>query len=140
MECRSQQIEQVLMNLLTNARDALNDRYPAYHEDKIIRVSARPFEKNGSIWIQMTVEDHGNGIPAGVRDRIFDPFYTTKPMGRGTGLGLSISYGIVKDHGGCLHFETEAGRYTRFHVDLPASPPEGTRTEDFTASPKASVR
>ena len=139
MECRSQQIEQVLMNLLTNARDALNDRYPAYHEDKIIRVSARPFEKNGSIWIQMTVEDHGNGIPAGVRDRIFDPFYTTKPMGRGTGLGLSISYGIVKDHGGCLHMETEPGHFTRFHVDLPATASEETRTKDFATSPKAAV-
>lgn len=120
MECRSQQIEQVLLNLLTNARDALNDRYSGYHEDKIIRITAACFEKEGRTWIRTTVEDHANGIPEGVRDRVFDPFYTTKPVGKGTGLGLSISYGIVKDHGGVLHFETEAGRGTRFHIDLPA--------------------
>ncbi|MBI5818192.1 MAG: PAS domain S-box protein [Verrucomicrobia bacterium] len=119
MECRSQQIEQVLMNLLTNARDALNEKYPAYHEDKIIRVSARLFEKDGKPWIRTTIEDHGNGIPAEIRDRIFDPFYTTKPTGRGTGLGLSISHGLVEEHGGKLFLETEAGRYTRFYMDLP---------------------
>ncbi|MBI5685034.1 MAG: PAS domain S-box protein [Verrucomicrobia bacterium] len=119
MECRGQQIEQVLMNLLTNARDALNEKYAGYHDDKIIRISAGVFEKDGKPWIRMTVEDHGPGIPANIRNRIFDPFYTTKPAGKGTGLGLSISHGIVKDHGGELHFETEPGRHTRFHVDLP---------------------
>ena len=115
MECRSQQIEQVLLNLLTNARDALNEKYPAYHEDKIIRVTARLFEQDGARWIRTTVEDHANGIPPGVRDRVLDPFFTDK----GTGLGLSISHGIVKDHQGELHFETETGRGTRFHMDLP---------------------
>ena len=119
MECHSQQLEQVLLNLLTNARDALNEKYPAYHEDKIIRVTARLFERDGARWIRTTVEDHANGIPAEVRDRVLDPFFTTKPAGKGTGLGLSISHGIVKDHGGVLHFETESGRGTRFHMDLP---------------------
>ncbi|MBI5687673.1 MAG: PAS domain S-box protein [Verrucomicrobia bacterium] len=119
MECRGQQLEQVLLNLLTNARDALNEKYPAFHEDKIIRVSVRRFEQDGAPWIRTTIEDHGNGIPEGIRGRIFDPFYTTKPTGKGTGLGLSISYGLVKDHGGRLHFETETGRFTRFHMDLP---------------------
>ncbi len=119
MVCRSQQIEQVLMNLLTNARDALNEKYPAYHEDKIIRVSAHLFEKNGKSWVRTTVEDHGNGIPAEIRDRIFDPFYTTKPTGKGTGLGLSISHSLIEEHGGRLLLETEVGRYARFHMDLP---------------------
>lgn len=118
-ECRSQQIEQVLLNLLTNARDALNEKYPAYHEDKIIRVTAHLVEQGGTRWIRTTVEDHANGIPPGIRDRVLDPFFTTKPAGKGTGLGLSISHGIVKEHNGELHFDTEAGRYTRFHVDLP---------------------
>jgi signal transduction histidine kinase len=54
-----------------------------------------------------------------VFDRIFDPFFTTKPRDKGTGLGLSISHGIVRDHGGKLHAETEFGHWTRFHVDLP---------------------
>ena len=119
MECRSQQLEQVLLNLLTNARDALNEKYPAYHKDKIIRVTARLFERDGARWIRTTVEDHANGIPEGIRDRILDPFFTTKAAGKGTGLGLSISHGIVKEHGGELHFETETGRGTRFHMDLP---------------------
>jgi PAS domain S-box-containing protein len=119
MECRSQQIEQVLVNLLTNARDALNEKYASYHENKVIRITAMHFERDGQGWIRTTIEDHANGIPEGVRDRVFDPFYTTKPVGKGTGLGLSISYGIVKDHGGVLHFETEAGQGTRFHMDLP---------------------
>jgi len=78
-------------------------------------------DKDGGPWLRMTVEDHGAGIPAPVRERIFDPFYTTKPAGMGTGLGLSISHGIVKDHGGELHFETEPGHGTRFHVDLPVA-------------------
>ena len=119
MECRSQQLEQVLLNLLTNARDALNEKYPAYHEDKIIRVTARLFEQDGTRWIRTTVEDRANGIPVEIRDRVLDPFFTTKPAGKGTGLGLSISHGIVKDHKGKLHFETETGRGTRFHMDLP---------------------
>jgi PAS domain S-box-containing protein len=125
MECRSQQIEQVLMNLLTNARDALNEKYPGYHDDKIIRVAATRFEKDGQAWIRTTVEDHANGITEPARNRVFDPFYTTKPAGKGTGLGLSISYGIVKDHGGVLHFETQPGQGTRFHLDLPVNPSAG---------------
>jgi two-component system, cell cycle sensor histidine kinase and response regulator CckA len=119
MQCRSQQLEQVMVNLLTNARDALNEKYSGYHENKKIRVSARLLPKENKPWIRTTIEDLGTGIPTSVRDRIFDPFYTTKPAGQGTGLGLSISYGIVKEHGGDLHFETEKGRYTRFHLDLP---------------------
>lgn len=69
----------------------------------------------------MTVEDHGPGIRPEIRDRVFDPFFTTKATGKGTGLGLSISYGLVKEHGGKLHFETETGHYTRFHLDLPVT-------------------
>jgi signal transduction histidine kinase len=119
LRCRSQQIQQVLMNLLTNSRDALNERYPGYHADKTIQVRVRPFETDGRRWLRITVADQGNGIPAAVRERIFDPFFTTKPRDQGTGLGLSISHGIVKDHHGVLHFETEAGLGTQFHLDLP---------------------
>lgn len=119
VKCHSQQIQQVLMNLLTNARDALNEKYPGYNEEKIIRITAGPIEKGGRSWIRMTVEDHGLGIPKAVGDRMFDPFFTTKLGKGGTGLGLSISHGIVKDHNGELCFETETGRYTRFHLDLP---------------------
>ena len=119
IKCRSQQIQQVLMNLMTNARDALNERYPGYDPEKRLRVSARPMHKAGRKFIRTTVEDFGTGISPEIRKRIFDPFFTSKPKESGTGLGLSISYGIVKDHGGELTVESEPGRYTRFHMDLP---------------------
>jgi PAS domain S-box-containing protein len=119
MKCRSQQLQQVLMNLVTNARDALNQRYPSEDPDKVIRLSARLMEKAGRRWIRVTVEDHGTGITPEVRERMFDPFFTTKPRDRGTGLGLAISHGIVKEHLGELTVETEPGKLTRMHVDLP---------------------
>ena len=90
IKCRSQQIQQVLMNLLTNARDALNQRYPKYDADKIVTVTVYPFEEDGRKWLRTTVEDHGVGIPAEIRERIFDPFYTSKDRALSTGLGLSI--------------------------------------------------
>ncbi|RLD06939.1 MAG: hypothetical protein DRI56_07375 [Chloroflexota bacterium] len=119
IKCRSQQIQQVLMNLLTNARDALNQRYPEYDPDKIVSVMTRLLEKDGRRWLRTTVEDHGVGVPEEVRERIFDPFFTTKDRAIGTGLGLSISLGIVQDHHGQLTLESEEGQPTRFHLDLP---------------------
>jgi len=119
LKCRSQQIQQVLLNLLTNARDALNERYPDGHPDKIIGVTARQIADEGRNWIRVVVEDHGIGISKESLDRIFDPFFTTKPRDRGTGLGLSISYGIVRDHHGRLRVESEAGSFTRVILDLP---------------------
>jgi len=119
IRCRSQQIQQVLMNLLTNARDALNARYPKLDEDKIVRIVARSVSESGKEWIRLTVEDHGAGIPEEIVERIFDPFFTTKPRDKGTGLGLSISHGIIRDHGGSLSIESKPGVYTRFIVKLP---------------------
>ncbi|MDY0042408.1 MAG: PocR ligand-binding domain-containing protein, partial [Desulforhabdus sp.] len=119
IKCRSQQIQQVLMNLMTNARDALNERYAGYSEKKKLALRAKFIDKQGRRFIRTTVEDTGKGIPSEILDRIFDPIFTTKPKEIGTGLGLSISYGIVKDHGGELSVESEPGGYTRFHMDLP---------------------
>ncbi len=119
IKCRSQQIQQVIMNLLTNARDALNIRYPEYDPEKIISVRASLFEKEGRRWVRTTIEDRGAGIPIEIRERIFDPFYTTKDRATGTGLGLSISLGIVQDHHGKLTFESEENKFTRFYLDLP---------------------
>ena len=119
IKCRSQQIQQVLMNLLTNARDALNEKYPEYDENKLIRVGCSLFERDDRRWVAITVEDRGNGIPEDVRDRMFDPFFSTKPRETGTGLGLSISHGIVKDHHGRIKVETALGRFTKFILELP---------------------
>ena len=108
------------MNLVTNARDALNERYPGYHEDKRVVISAEAFARGGQPWIRLTVADRGPGIPEEVRARIFDPFFTTKGRDQGTGLGLAVSHGIVAKHGGELRVDSEVGVGTRFHVELQA--------------------
>jgi PAS domain S-box-containing protein len=120
VRCRSAQIQHVLMSLLTNAREALNARYPGHDPDKVIRVTAGVVAKDGRTWVRTTVEDHGPGIPVADRSRVFEPFFTTKDRATSAGLGLAVSHGIVKAAGGLLHFESEVDRYTRFHVDLPA--------------------
>lgn len=119
IKCRSQQIQQVLMNLLTNARDTLNEKYPNYNENKICKLYCKKYNKDNKEWIRVTVEDHGNGINKDILDKIFVPFFTTKDREHGTGLGLSISYGIVKDHHGDLTVDTKIGEYTKFNLDLP---------------------
>ena len=117
--CNGQQLQQVIMNLVTNARDSLNEKYTGFDNNKIIRITAAEKKMNGKKYIDILVEDHGKGIPADIKDKIFDPFFTTKGRDRGTGLGLSISYGIVKDHGGELDFKTKKGQYTKFHIFIP---------------------
>ncbi|MDP6630324.1 MAG: response regulator [Kiritimatiellia bacterium] len=129
LHCHSQQIEQVLMNLLMNARDALNEKCDRSSAEKLISVSAGPFkgcsvEGLGQVeGIRFSVEDNGTGIRDDVRARLFDPFFTTKARGKGTGLGLSIIHGIVEDHGGQIGVESEEGKWARFDVDLPCSCP-----------------
>lgn len=119
IKCRSQQIQQVLMNLLTNARDALNEKYSDFDEDKVIRMTCRHYIQDDRRWLCIIVEDYGLGISPEIQEKIFEPFFSTKPKDKGTGLGLSISFGIVKDHHGTIHIESEAGKYTRFIVHLP---------------------
>jgi PAS domain S-box-containing protein len=120
IKCNSQQIQQILMNLITNARDALNERYPTSDEDKVLIITAQTIHKGDNLWIRTTVEDHGIGIAKDVMDKMFDPYFTTKPKNEGAGLGLSISHGIARDHKGALVLESEPGQYTRVHLDLPA--------------------
>jgi PAS domain S-box-containing protein len=122
IHCHIQQIQQVVMNLLTNARDALNEKYPDYHVDKKVLITARAFTENRAPWIRITIEDRGMGIPKGIQGRIFDAFFTTKPRDKGTGLGLSISTDIIKEHHGRIHIESEPGQFSRLHIELPAMP------------------
>ncbi len=117
--CSPQQIKQILMNLLTNARYALNQKYPGYHENKIMKISCGTIKKEKEKFVRITVEDHGGGIPEGVQTKLFEPFFSTKDRFEGTGLGLSICYGIAKEHGGELSLETKIGKYTKFYLDLP---------------------
>ncbi|MEW6487576.1 MAG: ATP-binding protein [Thermodesulfobacteriota bacterium] len=103
------QLKQVVLNLLTNAGDAVGD------EGGTVRVRA---ERRGAE-VALRVEDTGRGILPEHRERIFDPFFTTKPAVKGTGLGLSVSYGIVRRHGGRIEVASEPGRGAAFTVTLP---------------------
>jgi PAS domain S-box-containing protein len=119
--CRCESIQQVLMNLIANARDALNAKFPGAHPEKRLGVAVRLVEEQGRRWVRMTVADRGGGIAPEVQGRVFDPFFTTKPRHEGMGLGLAVSRAIVMEHGGRIHFETEPGSGTQFHVDLPVN-------------------
>jgi PAS domain S-box-containing protein len=119
VHCRAQQIQQVIMNLVTNARDALNARWPSYHDDKRIDIIGHAFERADATWVRISVADHGGGIPNDVVPRIFDPFFTTKGRDQGTGLGLAVSHGIVAEHGGELRLDNRYGTGAVFHVELP---------------------
>lgn len=108
VECLPSQINQVFMNLLVNAAQAIETR------GKIV---LRTGSVDDTVWIE--IEDNGKGIPADIVGRIFDPFFTTKPIGKGTGLGLSLSYGIIQKHHGRIEVDSTPGRGTRFRVWLP---------------------
>lgn len=119
IKCRSEQLQQVVMNLIINALHSLDARYPGPDPDKTLRITAAPVEIRDRPHLRLTVEDHGVGIAPAHMDRLFNPFFTTKGRDVGTGLGLSVSDGIVKDHGGRIYAESEYGAYARFHVELP---------------------
>lgn len=104
------QLEQVFLNLLTNARDAMAD-----DAHKVITITCKI---NADI-VDLTVCDTGPGIPEGLEKRIFDPFFTTKEVGAGTGLGLSITYGIIKEHEGTIVVENRPGQGALFLIQLP---------------------
>jgi C4-dicarboxylate-specific signal transduction histidine kinase len=112
------QLEQVFINLLTNARDAVADCVR-----KAIRISGSV----GSGWADVAFADTGHGIPPGLERRIFDPFFTTKEVGKGTGLGLSIAYGIIKEHGGTISVVSEPGEGATFFIRLPRVQPDPER-------------
>jgi C4-dicarboxylate-specific signal transduction histidine kinase len=107
------QLEQIFINLLTNARDALADA-----PRRTIRIATALAESDR---VKISFSDTGPGIPAGLEQRIFDPFFTTKEVGMGTGLGLSITYGIVKEHGGQIAVVEGSGDGAHFELTLPAA-------------------
>ena len=104
------QLEQVFINMLTNARDALADA-----ERREVQIASM---EDGDT-VRVTFADTGTGIPPGIEQRIFDPFFTTKEVGGGTGLGLSITYSIVKEHGGEIWVDGRPGEGAIFHIELP---------------------
>ena len=105
----SNQIQQVVLNLLNNAADACS-------EGGTVRVAT---EQRAEENVVLVVSDDGDGMPADVQAKIFEPFFTTKPEGQGTGLGLSISYGIMTDHEGTIDVESRIGEGTAFRLVFP---------------------
>ncbi|MCL7487965.1 MAG: DUF3365 domain-containing protein [Desulfobulbaceae bacterium] len=123
IQANPQQIQQVMVNLLTNASYALNQRFPEMNKDKRLEIKCGQKTAMGKEYISITVTDWGVGIPQDIIEHIFDSLFTTKPPGKGTGLGLSISKGLVRDHQGFLSVESSPGGPTVATVDLPV----GTR-------------
>ncbi len=115
--CAPSQINQVFLNLIINAAQALPP-----HGGEITLFTR--IENDG---IAIDIADNGKGIPPDVLPKIFDPFFTTKEIGKGTGLGLSISYQIIRDHGGRIDVESQVGQGTKFTVWLPLQPPSETK-------------
>ena len=111
IECKMGKMNQVLMNLVSNAIDAID----AIKENGIINISTRLIDQNCII----SVKDNGMGMSEDVLSKIFDPFFTTKEVGQGTGLGLSISYGIIEEHNGTIEVISEKGKGTEFIIKIP---------------------
>lgn len=120
--CNEQQLQQVVLNLISNARYALNRRYPRPCPKKRIEIHGQYIPGDGSPFLRLTFTDYGTGIPPEIQSRLFDPFFSTKPPGEGTGLGLSISHGLIRDHGGHIRVQSTPGLKTRFTLDLPVKP------------------
>ncbi|TMI65900.1 MAG: two-component sensor histidine kinase [Bacteroidetes bacterium] len=120
-----QDIGRVVLNLITNAFYAVNERKKLQPDgyEPVVSVSTKKLkDKSDSYRIEVSVKDNGTGIPQKVLDKIFQPFFTTKPTGQGTGLGLSLSYDIVKAHDGELKVETKEGEGSGFIIQLPFKP------------------
>ncbi len=138
------QFEQVIINLVVNARDAMLEsggrvqirtRNVAASECAAFNEAALP----AADYVLVEVEDSGSGIPADVKEKIFEPFFTTKEVGKGTGLGLSTVFGIVKQSGGFISVDSEIGRGTVFRIFLPRYVPEEKETSQKADTPKVAA-
>ena len=114
-----QDIGRVMLNLINNAFYAVSDRdekEPDENYQPTVKVTTKKMKDQ----VKITVEDNGSGIPQEIKDKIFQPFFTTKPSGKGTGLGLSLTYDIItQGHGGALELDSEVGKGTVFTIFLP---------------------
>jgi histidine kinase len=111
-------LEQVFINLLINARDAIEEKWAQpEHRGKNKEIKIKTFSRDGTVFIE--IRDTGTGIPKRILDKIFEPFFTTKDVSQGTGLGLSISYGIVQDYEGTIRVETKEGDGSNFIIQFP---------------------
>ncbi len=119
--CNEQQLQQVILNMISNARYALNKRFPKGCPEKQLAIKGELIKQQGVHFIRLTFADNGIGIAQEIQNRLFDPFFSTKPKGEGTGLGLSISHGLVRDHGGHIRVKSNRREGTKFIIDLPVN-------------------
>ncbi len=119
-------IEQVVMNLVVNARDAIQTSGRITLSTAIVKptATAKSAEARPGAFVQLTVTDTGSGMEASTLEHIFEPFFTTKDQGKGTGLGLATVYGIVKRHEGWIEVDSSPGHGTSFHIFIPTAPPK----------------
>jgi two-component system, NtrC family, sensor kinase len=123
IECYAGQLNQVFMNLLSNAIDALEEMMQS-HPTHQPRITIRT-EVIDEDWVAIHIKDNGPGIPLSIQERLFDPFFTTKAVGKGTGMGLSISYQIITDrHQGALCCLSTVGQGTEFVIKIPQKQPQ----------------
>lgn len=124
VDCYPSQLNQVLMNILANAIDALAETPDPQIE---IATAVKKSAVDQSLLAVIKIKDNGPGIPADIQSQILNPFFTTKPVGKGTGMGMSISYQIITEkHGGHLTFTSEIGQGTEFVIEIPVRQPEAT--------------
>jgi signal transduction histidine kinase len=123
VHCYPAQLNQVFMNLLSNAIDALQEQLGS--ADRKIIISTKTLDSHR---IRVRISDTGPGIPREIQGQLFDPFFTTKPVGKGTGLGLAICYQIIAKHQGKIEVNSESGQGTEFAIVLPIQPPDIPRT------------
>ena len=119
VEVNFQQIQQCVINIINNARYALNEKYVGRHVNKRLDITGECVMVVGHPWVRLVFDDHGVGIAAHAMAMLTKPFFSTKPIGKGTGLGLNITEKIVTDHGGVLRFESIEGEGTRVIIELP---------------------
>ena len=115
--CYPRQVQQILLNIITNARDAVEERPGGVPKEIVI--SSGSVMREGQRYARLVIRDNGMGIPPAVQERMFEAFYTTKAEGRGTGLGLAISREMISEDGGYLEYQTWPGQGTEFFIDLP---------------------
>lgn len=130
VECYAGPLNQVFMNILTNAIDALEDKNARHTFQELSQTPNRITIRTSVIdamWVQVAIADNGPGIPKEVQQRIFNPFFTTKPVGKGTGMGMSISYQIITDqHGGTLTCLSAPGQGAEFVIQIPIRQPHAS--------------
>ncbi len=115
-----QQIQQSIINIISNARYALNEKYPGRHKNKLLEITGEKVVINDRPYVRIVFHDHGVGISPHELPMLTKAFFSTKPFGKGTGLGLNITERIITDHGGSLSFESLKGEFTKVIIDLPA--------------------